>query len=311
MAERSGSRESGLVESPHFLAAHSEIVALGAARRVRKGRRERELALKVYVRAKRPSPEFPIPSTLRIAGIGEIPIDVEGIGSFRLESGLGWARPVHPGLGIGCAGSRQTGTLGCLVKRNDETDDNTYVLTCAHCLSDTQPPLDAAHVYQPSPSYMGTESCTVAEVFNWIKIHPAGSGQVNTADAAIAQILVPDNELVARIPYLGDIRGMSSTIREGMTVRKVGAVTGLTTAIVRDAHLHIAITDYRDSNGAYMTAEFSNLVRCDRFAVDGDSGSAVLDEDNRVVGLHMGSSDSSSVFCRMSVVASAFGIRII
>jgi hypothetical protein len=72
------------------------IQGLGMADRITAGRRESELALKVYVERKLPMSrvENPVPAELEIPGVdGTLATDVEEIGRVELEAATGRFRP--------------------------------------------------------------------------------------------------------------------------------------------------------------------------------------------------------------------------
>jgi hypothetical protein len=62
--------------------------------------------------------------------------------------------------------------------------------------------------------------------------------------------------------------------------------------------------------GAGRTALFTDQLMAGPMSQGGDSGSAVLDESNRLVGLLFAGSDNSTVINRIGNVFSALGVSV-
>jgi hypothetical protein len=56
---------------------------------------------------------------------------------------------------------------------------------------------------------------------------------------------------------------------------------------------------------------FRDQVLCTRYSASGDSGSAVLNMEKEIVGLHFAGSDSSSIFNRIGHVLDALSIEVV
>jgi hypothetical protein len=57
-------------------------------------------------------------------------------------------------------------------------------------------------------------------------------------------------------------------------------------------------------------AGLTDLVLCSRYTAGGDSGSLVLNNRNRAVGLHFAGSPSSSIFCRIHNVFKLLNVEL-
>lgn len=177
------------------------------------------------------------------------------------------------------------GTLGMI------TYDNK-ILSAAHVIAfsgSLTRPL-GARVYQPA----GSQS----EVGKLEKVMPItiSSTANNLADAAIAGI----NQGIEAIP--GEVFGEDqssftvngwTTVCQGDTVRKSGVKTGITTTtIVDDSHDIIVYYGTRQVRfiDQYIVISYLDYddILSSVFAFFGDSGSAVVDDNNRLVGLVLG-----------------------
>jgi hypothetical protein len=73
-----------------------------------------------------------------------------------------------------------------------------------------------------------------------------------------------------------------------MPVRKVGASSELTTGEVKFIHMIFWLA-YPTPTGEEVTAGFQDLIGVSRFSDFGDSGSLVITEDRKAVGIVLGS----------------------
>ena len=103
------------------------------------GARSGELCLRVYVVAKGSEVNHPVPQTLNLPGLPDIPTDVVEIDEVRLTAAtrMGLVAPGHriqtdlPNEG--------SGTFGCLVRKRDDPED-LHLLSNAHVIA-----LDGLH----------------------------------------------------------------------------------------------------------------------------------------------------------------------
>ena len=276
------------------------VQGIGIARRSRRSRRGGELALVVYVDEKRDANALaaPVPESLSVAGIDRaVPTDVVAIGTLRLQGA-----PLMPGAPVD-TGHAGPGTFGCVVARTDDPHGR-YLLSCAHVLA----PLGAQagdEVDAPASLQMHG-GATIARLADWTVT--ADGTQPFTVDAAIALLDDPDaaSEFIRDIGAPTDFGG---PIARGLRVRKSGARTGLTHSVVQDLDF-VAIVDFPVRGGGTRRIAFRDLVRCDQFTLDGDSGAVVLDASRRVVGVHMMGSAKASVFCRADAVGAALRVTL-
>lgn len=224
--------------------------------------------------------------------------------SFRSLATLpdkGKHRPLVGGVSVCCARMGlqgfHAGTLGALA-RTTETDPPILVgLSNHHVLAFDSNRAFGDEIMQPEPGPLGViPSDRVGALASWAYPEQVFEG---TADAAVCTIEVP---ALAEISEVGVTAGTASE-SIGMQVRKRGRTTGLTFGIVttendqlRGSYL-VDCPNFPPVNNPFngqpttlrrLTNQF--LVKPDfilsvSFSDHGDSGSVVVDTQNRIVGL--------------------------
>lgn len=136
-----------------------------------------------------------------------------------------------------------------------------------------------------------------------IRFHvPPPLSSFNQVDAAIADPLSP--YLVSPdILDVGPVTGVK-TAAAGLPVRKSGRTTGLTTGTVLVTGATVMVT-----YAGLGVARFRNQIVTTRMAGAGDSGSLLLDDANRAVGLLFAGSLLATVFNPIMPVLRAFRAR--
>ena len=261
-----------------------------------------------------------------------VPTDIIETGIIRAYSNTGRIRPAPGGCSIGHI-SITAGTLGCLVEKNNEV----FILSNNHVLANSNDATIGDPILQPGQYDGGTSPADhIANLYEYIPISfDADQGNCSVAsfianflnllaklvnsktrfkiistrtvynlvDAAIAKPL--DDSMVSNeILDIGTIDG-SVPGELNMAVKKSGRTTGLTTGIITQ----IDVTSTVDYGGSRL-AMFKDQLMAGPMSQPGDSGSAVLTTDNRLVGLLFAGSDSSTVICRIENVFSALGVTV-
>lgn len=285
----------------------TSIVGLEIGLRTRRGVRGSAAALRILVVRKGPQvgastipSRLPVPGTRRsvltdVEGIGRCSIDVDERFSSR-------RRPAEAGIAIG-AGDSPPATFACLVQ--DAESGQRFLLSNSHVLANFGRAKPGLSVYQPGsfPRRASSVVATLALSIE-IKLDPIDASS-NRADAAIAAIVDP-LLLSSEIFEIGAIRRIATAAPTLDTVvRKFGPATGLTASTVVATGVSMQV-GWRDGNGRSTKAWFHDLVRCRSFTDRGDSGAAVVDSRNQLLGLHMASSDFSSFFVPIHNVIEAF-----
>lgn len=125
----------------------------------------------------------------------------------------------------------------------------------------------------------------------------------NRVDAAIARPVNPA-DVSPEILELGPITAIG-TAGLGTAVKKSGRTTAVTSGEILQVDVTADI-----SYGAGRTARFTDQLIAGPMSSGGDSGSAVLDAENRLVGLLFAGSDTTTVINPIEHVVAALGIGI-
>jgi hypothetical protein len=134
----------------------------------------------------------------------------------------------------------------------------------------------------------------------WDSFGPDLSGRsLSVLDAAIA-VIAPGLDIDPRIGDLGLAAGFNPNLRERQRVRIHGAGSGTPTSGQILELNDMTTVAYEDGS----QASFRGLARCERYSVAGDSGAAVLDANNFVVGVHLCGTTDFSWFCPIGMVTS-------
>jgi hypothetical protein len=262
-----------------------------------------------------------------------IPTDVVATGRIRaFQSRTGRHRPAPGGVSIGHR-DITAGTLGCLVKKIGQV----FILSNNHVLANSNDAQRGDPILQPGPADGGRfpadhianledfvpitfaeppSECRFARAV--IALFNAGcvlirsrtryrivniQAQDNLVDAAIARPLNAQ-DVSANILEIGTIQGQARG-ELGMAVKKSGRTTGLTTGEIQQVDVTVTV-----QYGAGRTAQFTDQLLAGPMSQGGDSGSAVLDTNNRLVGLLFAGSDNTTIINRMEHVFSALGVSL-
>jgi hypothetical protein len=267
------------------------------------------------------------------ATLGGIPTDVVRTGYIRaLQSHTDRYRPAPGGVSIGHR-DITAGTLGCLVRKNEEV----FILSNNHVLANSNEAEIGDPILQPGPydggsfpedhianleqfvpiSLTGLPSvCSAAQgvtaLLNGIA-RLLGSGtrlqaidaqvEENLVDAAIARPL-NEQDVSDQILEIGAIQGVAQG-ELGMAVKKSGRTTGLTTGQILQVDVSVSV-----QYGLGRIGFFTDQLMAGAMSQGGDSGSAVLDQDDRLVGLLFAGSDNSTIINRIENVFSALEVSL-
>jgi hypothetical protein len=241
-------------------------------------------------------------------------------------------RPARPGCSIGHH-LITAGTLGCLVKRNDQV----YILSNNHVLANSNAAQEGDAIWQPGKYDGGTSADQIATLDRFIPIgfpgdtpptpEPGGCSPLasimkffkpqaaaspkiqinepgnNTVDCALAKPLAPD--LVSP-----DILNIGVPIGVGAAtlstpLQKMGRTTGYTTGQITQVDVTVAV----DYGGKIAT--FRNQLMAGAMSQGGDSGSAVLDMNKRVVGLLFAGSNTTTILNPIQLVLDALQVQLV
>jgi hypothetical protein len=259
--------------------------------------------------------------------LGAIKTDVIETGIFRaLQDPRQKMRPAQPGASIGHH-AVTAGTFGCLVRRGGEI----FILSNNHVLANVNDAKMGDAILQPGALDGGTLDDKIAELAEFVPLDfgqsssptptgcaptlikllaafvqdgkqpPARSGG-NYVDCALARplpgMVSPD------IVQLGRPAGVGLASL-GTRVHKFGRTSGYTQGRVTQIDVTVTI-DY-----AGCPALFHDQLMASAMSQGGDSGSAVLDDQNRVVGLLFAGSDVATLINPIQSVLDALQVEIV
>lgn len=319
-------------EASRELLARGGVVATGVGYKVTGGRRTETPAIVCSVTRKRPQAELAARDLVpgRIAGAVT---DVIETGVIRArQAPTGRFRPAPGGVSIGHR-DITAGTLGCLVRKGGET----FILSNNHVLANSNDAQIGDAILQPGPADGGTvandriatleafvpirfqvpeppSECTFATavigILN-VGCEVIGSRtryrivsiqqQENLVDAAIARP-VRAADVVDRIHEIGPIAGTASATL-GTPLKKSGRTTRLTTGEILQIDVTVDV-----QYGPGQVARFTDQLLAGAMSQGGDSGSAVLDDGDRLVGLLFAGSDTTTIINRIEHVFTALGV---
>jgi len=215
-------------------------------------------------------------------------------------------RPVEGGAS-GASFRFPVGTLTCVV--SDATQPATqFLLSCNHVLANVNAGVVGDPVLQPAFSDGGNAGDTVGWLARWMPISFVAS-RPNLVDAALAR--VPGGACLPDVVLAGPVTGVRSaaSLEPGEEVRKVGRSSGLSTQSVVGSDADVWVT-YRTAAGL-MSALFYNQILTTACAEYGDSGSPLLDAENRIVGMLFSGTAQTTAFNRFDTIEAMLGVRFV
>lgn len=314
------------------LLAKRNVVGVGRGFKVTKGVQTDEECIVVMVEEKMPKEQ------LKKKDI--VPEEIKGVKTDVIETGIIKAllsptdkwRPAPGGVSIGHL-KITAGTLGCLVKRAEET----YILSNNHVLANSNDAKLGDPILQPGPYDGGKlEEDQIATLSDFVPIKyefdigkcPIGKGtvsvvniilallkarsrlqliemqtEVNKIDCAIAKPLQKD--LVKKeVLNIGEPTG----IIEGelnMEIKKSGRTTGFTEGKITQLNATVKVI-----YGIGKWAVFEDQLVATSMSQGGDSGSCVFDKNNRLCGLLFAGSDKITIINRIQNVFDLLNISL-
>jgi len=278
------------------------------------GGKSEELALRVYIdtlqnhkRAAHPVPEF-----VEIPDLGRLRITIKEIGKLEPELYTKYVRPAPPGCSISLP-QLASGTLGCIVRKKGGAAGagDLYVLSNSHVIADSGCAAIGANIIQQGHVDGGSSpQDAIATLAEFVPFTYSGSEYSNTVDAAIARV-INAADVTSKIRLLGvSPAGISKNVKRGMKVVKVGRTTDKTCGLVSDVNFYTEMSFKAPGSSTKRRVGFKDQVLCTRYTAKGDSGAAVLNDRNEVVGLHFAGAEGGSVFNPISFVFEQLGIEL-
>jgi len=321
---------SALSQNRDALLSRPNVVAVGVGYKVTAGETTPTLSVVVSV-VRKVAPAELSPQDRVPQAVDGMPTDVVETGVLRAQQD--WTarqRPAPSGVSIGHR-DITAGTLGCLVRK----DGQLLILSNNHVLANSNAAQAGDAILQPGPHDGGrfpADHIANLEAFAPIAFGDAPStcgaatgaaGALNAladllgskarlqavtaraadnlVDAAIARPVNP-SDVSGEVLAIGPIAGVGRA-ELGQAVKKSGRTTHLTTGSIQQIDV-TADVQY----GAGRVARFTDQVMAGAMSQGGDSGSAVLDDQNRLVGLLFAGSDNTTIINRIEHVFAALGI---
>jgi hypothetical protein len=302
-ASARGSSAARRISPLSLLPPHSNVVGVGYGSKLSYGASgaivENEIAVRVYVKTKLPQAE--VPTAHRVpAKINGKPTDVIAVGELSL-----FARPTRCGVSIGHR-AITAGTLGCLVKRTNDTADDKFILSCNHVLADCNRATIGDPILEPGRADGGDANPPIAELTDF---EPLSFTEPNTIDAAIARVINPD-DIRPEIHDIGYIEPPAGPAAVYQSVRKYGRTTRHTVGVIMDI-----AADFRARAGTELV-DFENQLEINgvngAFSDGGDSGSLVVDAVKRhAVALLFAGGGGATFANPINSVLFRFGVEIL
>ena len=314
------------------LMSRKNVVATGIGYKTAAGKKTGQLSIICSVERKEPESRL-TGSDLLPKTVDGIPTDVVATGRIRaFQPPTGRFRPAPGGVSIGHY-EITAGTLGCLVHKNGEL----YILSNNHVLANCNDASIGDAILQPGPydgglnpadkiaelsefvpiTYSGSSSScpvanSIADVCNFLASVTGSDTRLqavttqaaeNLVDAALARPLNPA-DLQNEILGIGAIAGTAEGSL-GMAVKKSGRTTGFTTGEIQQIDVTVNV-----SYGNNRVAQFRDQLLAGAMSQGGDSGSAVLDTSNNLVGLLFAGSDETTIINRIQNVFNLLGVTL-
>ena len=304
------------------------LVGVGIGEKVTAGGRTGVLCVKVLVARK--FPKGRIERSDRIpAFVDGVPTDVEAVGyprKFVLEN-QERHRPVLGGVSgspsFEDAGVRYAGTLGVVLtapdtgatargarKRQVRAPEPggpaaRFVLSNNHVLADENRLAGGAAIVQPATLDGGTKSDRVGTLADFVPIKFDNAR--NWMDAAVAKF-DPAVSVSDTILGIGPLAGAGDPSLN-LLVRKSGRTTGLTEGVVRVVRFDVFDVQY--DQGMVRVDDVMVIENtAGSFSRPGDSGSAIVDMQGRLIGLLFAGSDEVTFAIPIRRILRRFRLRV-
>ena len=283
---------------------HPNVVGVGLGKKRTRGTATEDIAVKFYVKEKL-HPLLVKESEVLPEEVEGVPTDVERSGEFSIWRPLPpiYHRKVRPAMGgLSIAHYAITaGTLGCLVKRGQDT----CILSNNHVLANENRGAPGDPILQPGRYDGGKEDKDIiARLDSFVAVQ---ADETNTVDAALALPYDP-RDVTPDILNVGRLRGTSAAELEEK-VMKSGRTTRVTNGVVMDVSATLRV-GY--ATGSYLFSD-QMINQGDKwaFSAGGDSGALILDYEGSAVGLLFAGSPFFTVANKIGNVENALNVKVL
>lgn len=224
----------------------------------------------------------------------------------------GRRRPARPGDSVGHY-RVSAGTIGAAVLDAESVPGvprRYLLLSNNHVLANANDARIGDPILQPGPADGGRHPRDrIGRLLRFVPIRfgagPGGDSgpvQTNFVDAAVAEVAFHDLERA--IFWVGVPRG-TATVRPGTLVQKTGRTTRYSTGRVGAVNVSVNV-----NYGGSRVARFVRQIVTSGMSAGGDSGSLVLDQGDRAVGLLFAASSRATVVSPIQLVEAQLAIRV-
>lgn len=238
-----------------------------------------------------------------------VSIEGEDVGALTLRWRM---RPVEGGYSVGhykiSAGTYATAVYDA--SPYPGIPSRYYVLSNNHVLANSNRARVGDPILQPGPYDGGRyPQDVIARLSRWVPIHFLPSKKRNYVDAAIAEgpIQILDRE-VYWIGYVKGVRNNWPDVKNKEILQKTGRTTHWTTGRTIAINATVDVGGYGGGNDV---ARFYGQIITRRMGAPGDSGSLVLDMNEKAIGLLFAGSSSTTVINHIWYVQNLLGIRVV
>lgn len=289
------------------LMRHPGVLDVGVGLKETNDRATDTTAFRVYVAVKRPLSELAESEIIPEQVLG-VATDVVLEAAPRETVDDDKYRPMLGGIMIGNDSGSLVGTLGCLAQRN--SDQSIVLLGNQHVMLDGGAS-NGEKIGQPTISCC---CCCKGNIVGEV-VDSAFNGLVDCAIARINGQPGFTNEIheIGLIFGSAPLNSAGSTVVFGDKVRKRGCSTGLTTGTVMNARVGTSADAATGRPARTDQIEIKPDPEFESFQSDGDSGAALVNDENVVVGLMWGAHPTTKMAYanRITDVVSALNITIL
>lgn len=276
------------------------IVGLGVAEKLTKGKKTGELTLCFYVKKKKAKKRLGshkiIPPVISIGGRKPIFTDVYELGG-RFKALANFQKtPIQSGFSVGNDESVDAGTVGAIVSFNG----THFILSNAHVLaSQGVGDIDITQTTYPAREDIN-QTFSVGVLKHIVTFNSSG----NSADAALAQI----NGGLNINPSISGAKPPYTVVdpADQMKVIGRGRTTSTIRGVVRDLHFSGPV----EMPGDMGTIKFVDQVVCVGDVEGGDSGAIIVAKDTeQIVGLLFAGTDTEFLFTPIKAVRKSLDVN--
>lgn len=206
--------------------------------------------------------------------------DIRFVGRIA-KTALPWyrnrLRPLRPGSSVGHF-DISAGTIGAIAE--DAETGGYVILSNNHVLANENHATSGDAIIQPGQHDGGKRSKdAIAKLVKWVDLLP---NKTNMLDAAIASVRKSIDVDPRNYQGIGKLAGARTLPLElGMAVAKVGRTTGLTRGRISAIEIDKVVVDYDLGALSFDDQVEIESTEARSFSAGGDSGSLILDDQNR------------------------------